>query len=290
MKNNKFYKKQNKHKKKTSIKKSFLLLILILIAGVGIYCYFATHLSNNIKNLLISAVKMRYIVLLMVLILFICFIRWLSKKMYSRTMQQIDTMDGQNFEIVLKHYFEKLGYKVSTTPTSNDYGADLVMKKHGKITIVQAKRYKHSVGNSAVQEIVAAKAYYKADKCMVVINSYFTKNARFLANANNVELWDRDQLMQLIYYTDGQWNDLLENIKIEFSESDIKENGFFDKNTVAVESENPVIEEFNSNPQQKVTNGNWRCSKCGLEVIADYNYCPFCKYVEKSDYKNEANK
>ena len=112
-------------------------------------------------------------------------------------MQQIDTMDGQNFEIVLKHYFEKLGYKVSTTPTSNDYGADLVMKKHGKITIVQAKRYKHSVGNSAVQEIVAAKAYYKADKCMVVTNSYFTKNARFLANANNVELWDRDKIIKV---------------------------------------------------------------------------------------------
>ena len=78
--------------------------------------------------------------------------------------------------------------------TSNDYGADLVMKKHGKVTVVQAKRYKNTVGNSAVQEIVAAKAYYKADKCMVVTNSYFSKNAKNLAKSNHVELWDRDSL------------------------------------------------------------------------------------------------
>ena len=44
----------------------------------------------------------------------------------------------------------------------------------------------------AVQQISAAKEYYKADKCAVATNRYFTKAAKTLAKANNVDLWDRE--------------------------------------------------------------------------------------------------
>ena len=104
-------------------------------------------------------------------------------------------MTGEEFEEYLKAQFERQGYKVRLTPRSNDYGADLVLTRNKEVTVVQAKRYQGNVGNKAVQEIVAAQAYYDADRAMVVTNSYFTNPARKLAEANDVELWDRDNLI-----------------------------------------------------------------------------------------------
>jgi restriction system protein len=50
------------------------------------------------------------------------------------------------------------------------------------------------VGIAAVQEVVAAKAHYGANRAMVVTNAHFTQAAVTLANSNDVDLWDRDRL------------------------------------------------------------------------------------------------
>jgi len=71
----------------------------------------------------------------------------------------------------------------------------LVVSKDRVKTIVQAKRHKSNIGNSAIQEIVAAKALYNADRCIVITNSHFTKNAITLVEANAVELWDMETLV-----------------------------------------------------------------------------------------------
>ena len=49
--------------------------------------------------------------------------------------------------------------------------------------------------------MVAAIKYYNADSAIVITNSYFTKSAIKLAKVNNVELWDRDKLINLIKIT-----------------------------------------------------------------------------------------
>lgn len=105
-------------------------------------------------------------------------------------------MNGVEFENCCIEHFKKLGYSAQPTPTSGDYGADIILKKGGRKTVVQCKRYKGKVGVSAVQEVIGAKGYYKADSAMVVTNSYFTPNAVNLAKANDVELWDRSQLVK----------------------------------------------------------------------------------------------
>lgn len=109
----------------------------------------------------------------------------------------IDNLSGEEFENYLHSLFEGLGYEVERTPASNDYGADLIIRRNEEKIVVQAKRYSSSVGISAIQEIVAAKSYYQADRCLVVTNNYFTSNAVSLANANDVELWDREQLIEM---------------------------------------------------------------------------------------------
>jgi restriction system protein len=62
-------------------------------------------------------------------------------------------------------------------------------------TAVQAKRWNKRVGVKAVQEAVAAKGYYNCGAALVVANREFTRQAKRLARANNVELWGRDALV-----------------------------------------------------------------------------------------------
>lgn len=111
-------------------------------------------------------------------------------------LKKIDKMSGRSFELYLKAQFERLRYRVTLTEASNDYGADLILKKRGKKIVVQAKRYDKNVGIAAVQEVIGAVAYYDADEAMVVTNQYFTKNAYNLAKQNNVALWTRKELKE----------------------------------------------------------------------------------------------
>lgn len=114
------------------------------------------------------------------------------------TIKDIDTLDGYDFEIFLSDLYMKMGYEVEPTKLSGDQGADVVVIKFGEKIVFQAKRYGGTVGNKAVQEIVVAISLYKAQKGIVITNNYFTKSAVELAEANNIELIDRDGLKQLI--------------------------------------------------------------------------------------------
>lgn len=113
-------------------------------------------------------------------------------------INDIDKMDGKTFEKYLEVLFNKLGYRVERTRYVGDYGADLVVWKNRIKTVIQAKRYKNKVGVKAIQEAVAAKGYYQCDEAMVVTNSFYTKQAEKLAQANGVKLWDRDDLVKAL--------------------------------------------------------------------------------------------
>lgn len=109
----------------------------------------------------------------------------------------IDTLSGEDFEKYVACFFSLYGYKVQFTKTTGDYGADLIITNAEGVTAIQVKRYSKPVGISAIQEVVAAKAYYNTSKCAVVTNNYFTLNAINIAKSNNVKLIDRDALLQV---------------------------------------------------------------------------------------------
>ena len=114
------------------------------------------------------------------------------------SMSDIDTMAGQEFESFLNTLFQKMGYTVKQTKLTGDQGADLVLARFGEVVVVQAKRSNNTIGNKAIQEVVASMKFYNAEKGMVVTNNYFTKAAEDLANANTISLIDRKQLSELI--------------------------------------------------------------------------------------------
>lgn len=107
-------------------------------------------------------------------------------------------MSGSEFENFISDLFKKMGYTTRVTKSSGDQGIDVLASKNDYIVAIQAKCYSGIVGNHAIMEAVAGMRYYKANKCMVITNSSFTKSAQELAKANEVELWDRQVLKEKI--------------------------------------------------------------------------------------------
>ena len=114
-------------------------------------------------------------------------------------LAEIDEMTGLEFEQYAADLFEKLEYEnVTVTGSSHDQGADIIMERDGVRFAVQCKVYSTRLGNTPVQEIVAAREFYGCHVGVVITNSYFTDFAVDLAKANRVLLWDRVHLAALI--------------------------------------------------------------------------------------------
>ena len=147
--------------------------------------------------LVIAAAIFGTLLLFTLLILLIALpIRAARRRRLSKSgIDDIDRMGGKVFEQYLEVLFSRLGYSVERTRFVGDYGGDLVLRKGGIRTVVQAKRYAKSVGVKAIQEAVAAKGYYDCTAAMVVSNSNYTRPAQELARKNSVVLWGRERLI-----------------------------------------------------------------------------------------------
>lgn len=114
------------------------------------------------------------------------------------TIDDIDMMNGSEFEYFICELYTKMGYRAEVTKQSGDQGLDVIAEKGDKKIGIQAKCYSGTVGNSAVQEAVAGKSFYHCDKVVVITNNFFTSSAKELAQSNDVILWDRDILKEKI--------------------------------------------------------------------------------------------
>ena len=114
------------------------------------------------------------------------------------SIEDVDEMDGHEFESFLEKLFTEMGYQAEKTRGSGDQGADLILKKDGLTTVVQAKRSQSKISNTAVQEVMAGEKYYGANRSMVVTNHFFHESAKELAERGSVELVDRNELRSWI--------------------------------------------------------------------------------------------
>lgn len=97
--------------------------------------------------------------------------------------------DGLAFEAWVADNLSKFGWIAETTKGSGDQGVDVIARKNGIKVGIQCKRYTSSVGNKAVQEIIAAKIHFDLDKAAVLTNSKgYTKSAQELAATSGVKL------------------------------------------------------------------------------------------------------
>lgn len=120
--------------------------------------------------------------------------------------EDLYALSGRAFEEFLSDLFSHLGYSSVTTKTTGDQGGDIVIKKDDDRIVVQAKNFSGNlVGNKAIQEVLASKSYYGCNKAMVVTTSKFTRPAKDLADKNNIELWDKNKLTELLNQTNFTW-------------------------------------------------------------------------------------
>lgn len=124
--------------------------------------------------------------------------RWIRSLQRIPSAEELESISGADFESFLRMLLERDGWKVELTPKSGDFGADLVIRRHGKKAVVQAKRWRKPVGVRAVQEALAARDLYRADDAWVITNSVFSKAAYRQAEASRITLHDGEWLARKI--------------------------------------------------------------------------------------------
>lgn len=121
------------------------------------------------------------------------------KSTLSIDFSKIDRLSGVEFENLLQDKFAAMGFKVASTPTTGDFGADLIVENsEGSRIIVQCKRFKSKVNLKAVQEVVGAIGHYVGDYGVVITNNSFLNSAIKLAESHDIELWDGDKLVSFL--------------------------------------------------------------------------------------------
>lgn len=110
--------------------------------------------------------------------------------------EDIEEMNGLEFERFLEDLFNSMGYNAHQTSGSGDQGADVIAEKPDEKIAIQAKRYSDNVSNKAIQEAISARDFYNCDRAIVVTNSEFTRSAEELAQKTGTDLWNSQELKE----------------------------------------------------------------------------------------------
>lgn len=100
------------------------------------------------------------------------------------------SLDGVEFERAVAIIYRDLGFDVEFTPRTNDQGVDLLLKRNGKVSIVQCKAYSSNVGVAAIRELVGVRASWPhADEAILVALFDFSSAAKRFATQNKIVLY-----------------------------------------------------------------------------------------------------
>jgi HJR/Mrr/RecB family endonuclease len=122
------------------------------------------------------------------------------------TMDDVDRMDGDGFEVFCCLLWGKQGFQATVTPKrGGDGGIDVVALKGRDGELLQCKSSKSAdIGWDAIKEVTAGAARYQARfmgtrlRRVAVTNQRFTSGAQEQAAANQVELVVRPRLEELL--------------------------------------------------------------------------------------------
>ncbi len=131
----------------------------------------------------------------------------LETKSKSLSLQDIDRLNPNLFEASIAALYKKQDFDIYLTPYSNDKGVDVVVLKNGENYLIQVKQTKSLVGIDAIQEIYTAKNYYESKfnekfNLLIITNNDYSSSAKILAKSNNIQLFNRNQLENLINTND----------------------------------------------------------------------------------------
>jgi len=113
----------------------------------------------------------------------------------------MDLSPGE-FEALITNLFQKMGLETKLTQASRDGGVDCVAFDprpiFGGKVVIQAKRYKHTVGVSSVRDLFGTMQNEGASKGILVATSGYGKASFDFANGKPIELLDGGNLLYLL--------------------------------------------------------------------------------------------
>jgi restriction system protein len=122
----------------------------------------------------------------------------------EETLGKLRAMSWENFSAVIGEAFRRDGYTVTEIP---DSGADLELRKNGRVSIACCKRWKVAqTGIGPLRGLHEAKQTREADECIYVAAGEFTANARAFATEKAIRILNGAPLVKLVARVKrGRW-------------------------------------------------------------------------------------
>lgn len=107
-----------------------------------------------------------------------------SRKSHAQLM----AMSPVGFERFVAESFRRRGWTASLTKGSGDEGVDIILRKPGRRAVVQCKRWKGTVGQRQVRELLGSMVHASADEAFLVTTGSYSQQARSFAQGKNITL------------------------------------------------------------------------------------------------------
>jgi restriction system protein len=115
-------------------------------------------------------------------------------------LDSLRDLPWKRFEDLLGEAYRRQGYQVTERLGGGaDGGVDLVLRRNGKVTLVQCKRWRGKpVRVQTVRELFGVMVDRRADSAKLVATAKFTPDAIAFARGKPIQLVDSDALLELI--------------------------------------------------------------------------------------------
>ena len=115
-------------------------------------------------------------------------------------LDSIAALDWRQFEQLVGEAFRRDGYAVEETGQGGaDGGVDLVLRKGGRTTLVQCKRWRQrQVPVTTVREMWGLPAHYGADAVAIVCVGDYSPDARRFAAGKAIRLITGEELVRMV--------------------------------------------------------------------------------------------
>ncbi|MFB3881900.1 MAG: ankyrin repeat domain-containing protein [Armatimonadota bacterium] len=115
-----------------------------------------------------------------------------------RALKRLSAVTTAQFEAAVGRLFERLGYGVKRVGGSGDRGADLLLTRKGRTTVVQCKQYKGSITPREVRELLGAIVALRAHRGVLVTTGSFSLQAQRDVRGTPVQLIDGFELAEMM--------------------------------------------------------------------------------------------
>lgn len=112
-------------------------------------------------------------------------------------------LDGWQFEEEVAKVFMRRGYQADVTKGSGDGGVDIILKKNGRISIVQCKHHKHPVPPEPIRALYGCKPDFKADEVIRIASSGVTEGGiKFIENKPDFQIFELKDIIEMVKNSD----------------------------------------------------------------------------------------